>query len=87
MVVHQYISVYGDPVFNNHLLQQTQVVAPILVIDEDCGAVNPAMCDVQRHTRKLETRASRHRCGPGVESVQVFRISRSPIDGKSVEPL
>ena len=51
MVVHQYISVYGDLVFNNHLLQQTQVVAPILVVDEDSGAVNAAMCDVQRHTR------------------------------------
>ena len=61
MVVHQDVSMDQDGMVTASIAQETAIVMPILIVDENRAAVHAALGDVHRNPRDFDTCLTGHR--------------------------
>lgn len=82
MIVHQNEGMDGDGVSSTGLVQQLAVVMPVFVVDENGGAVDAALGDVERNVWQNQACAARHGGRRRVAGIQCLDRRRGGKSGK-----
>ena len=60
MIVHQDEGMDGNGISGTGFMQQLAVVVAVFIVDENGGAVDAALCDVERNVWQDQACAARH---------------------------
>jgi hypothetical protein len=66
VIAHQNVGVDAQAVARGALAQQTEIVAPVFVIQKDGTSIDPALGDVERYPGNFQASLARHVRGRGL---------------------